>query len=218
MNRLAQGFLIAVEGLDGVGKTTLCENLIKILEKEGFSTLKTRQPGGTPIGSKIREILHKSTERPTYLAEYLLLAADRAQHMETVILPALESGTLVISDRMGDSSLAYQGYGRGLDKDFINQVNKKAMQGHVPDLTIYVRLEPSEALKRLESRGTAATAIEQESQAFFKRVAHGFETLYATPAPHLLTLDARKTPDILAKEAYLKIIELINTEKRCGSC
>ena len=212
MNRLPKGFLIAVEGLDGVGKTTLCEKLAKKIEQNEYPVIQTRQPGGTALGKEIRHILHESLERPTPLAEYFLLAADRAQHMSTLILPALNDHKIVISDRMGDSSLAYQGYGRGIDLDFIRYVNNKAMQGHMPDLTIYVRLDFSEALNRLKTRGTKATAFEKESHAFFKRVAEGFETLYATPIPQLLVLEGTQTPDILADQAYQKVLLLLSGE------
>src|ERR1700730_16197149 len=129
-----KGMLIVIEGIDGAGKSTLAKSLADILTTQGNTVLLTKEPGGSQLGKQLRTILQNQPIPITPIAEYLLFAADRAQHIEQVVKPALERGAIVISDRMGDSSLAYQGYGRGIDKNNIRTVNQWAMQGLTPDL------------------------------------------------------------------------------------
>jgi len=213
MNRLPFGFLVAIEGLDGAGKTTLAHALAKRLEEEGYSVVLTRQPGGTPFGEKIRRLLHDAEKRPVPLAEYLLFAADRAEHMETTVLPALREGKIVISDRMGDSSLAYQGYGSGVDKDFIRLVNAKALQEKTADLTIYLRLAPEAVQSRIGVRGKEKTSFEREHSLFFTRVAEGFDALYQEPRANLCVFDALLAPSVLAEKAYADMRVLLHESR-----
>ena len=127
MKKKTNGFLICVEGIDGSGKSLFAQSLAKELGKKGYPTLLTREPGGTPLGERIRELLFDKKTPPCHKAEYLLFAASRAQHCHQLIAPALAEGTIIISDRMADSSLVYQGYIRGLSVDFIRSVNTWAM-------------------------------------------------------------------------------------------
>lgn len=175
--KIKSGFLISIEGIDGSGKSTLSRVLKELLESQNYSVILTKEPGGTPLGLQIRNFLQNRTFDICDKAEFLLFASDRAQHMAQKIAPALQNGQIVISDRMGDSSLAYQGFGRGLDKEFINQVNIWAMCNRVPDLTIYLRIDYQIAFERFKRR-EQTTAFEQEKSEFFKRVIEGFETIF----------------------------------------
>ena len=177
-----QGILITLEGIDGSGKTSAVHALHQDLAGK-YPTLLTREPGGTQLGKVLRTLLQERTFPLDPKAEYLLFAADRAQHMREIVLPALSMGMLVISDRMADSSYAYQGYGRGVDPAMIHMVNSWAMQGREPDLTIYVMITYAEARRRLGSRNEQTTVFEKEQEAFFDRVSQGFEAAFALRSP-----------------------------------
>ena len=140
---------ITFEGPDGCGKTTQIDLLEKYLIQQGYSVFRTREPGGTHIGEQIRDVLHnRENTDMTCEAEILLYSASRAQLVQEKIKPALEEGTIVISDRFFDSTLAYQGYGRGLDLDDLRQITAFATGGLRPDLTVYLEIEPEEGLRR----------------------------------------------------------------------
>jgi dTMP kinase len=173
-----QGFLLTIEGIDGSGKSSVAQALFEKLSQSTFSCLLTKEPGATPLGSFIRSLVQERPFRICSEAEFLLFAADRAQHMCEVVEPALLQGKLVISDRMADSSLAYQGFGRGLNKEIIVLVNKWAMHERVPDLTLYIQVDYTLALERLAKRNEKITAFESEKAAFFERVIEGFETTF----------------------------------------
>ncbi|MCL5436565.1 MAG: dTMP kinase [Candidatus Dependentiae bacterium] len=197
MNRLRQGFWVVFEGIDGVGKSTVLELVFKELERREYAVIQTGEAGGTPLGREIRQLLDFAIDRPVPLAEYLLFAADRAQHMQRVIIPALKNRKVVISDRSTDSSLAYQGFGRGVDRDFIRLVNAATLQQLQPQRVFYLRLSVDDAFRRLEERGGVATAFEREQKEFFERVADGFDTIFAD-RPDVITLDATLNPSQLA--------------------
>lgn len=172
------GTLITFEGIDGSGKSTLAQHVFRKLCSQENKTFLTKEPGSTPLGSLLRNVLHEQKNMVGDLAEYLLFAADRAQHFETVVIPALQSGNIVLSDRMADSSLAYQGYGRGLDCTMIKKVNAWAMQHIEPDLTFYLDITIATALERVFLRNEEITSFEQEKQAFWEKVQHGFDTIF----------------------------------------
>lgn len=176
MPQLKRGILIAVEGIDGSGKSTLTKRLHQAFIQKHFDVVLTKEPGGTHLGIQLRAILQKQETPLDAKAEYLLFAADRAQHFAQHIIPLLQEKKLIISDRMADSSLAYQGYGRGLDHAIINSVNTWAMQEIKPDLTLYIKIPVLVALERINKRKTL-TAFEQQI-AFLTRVANGFNTMY----------------------------------------
>ncbi|MBN2267493.1 MAG: dTMP kinase [Candidatus Babeliaceae bacterium] len=204
----SKGLLIVFEGIDGAGKTTLLTHVADILYQAGFKVVQTRQPGGTPLGERIRSILHDSPDRPCPLSEFLLFAADRAQHLEEIVRPALEMGKIVLSDRFADSSAAYQGAGRGVSSDFIGLVNDEATGGIHPDLTIYVRLDPKIAAQRLVGRPEKQTAIEREPLEFFTRIASWFDTHYGD-RDDVLMLDAQDSPSELGRTAAARISTLL---------
>lgn len=204
-----KGFLISIEGIDGSGKSTLARNLAQLLIEKNYDILLTKQPGGTPLGLRLREILHSQKESVCDKTEFLLFAADRAQHFATVVLPALEQGKIVISDRMHDSSLAYQGFGRSLDHNLITTVNRWAMNNRMPNLTIYVKIDAATAFARLNTSRTELTRIEQEQFDFWERVIHGFQTIFSHQ-DNVVTLDGTKAPEVLAQTG----IEIITTKLR----
>ena len=177
-----KGRLIVLEGIDGCGKTTQQQHLRRWLPQSGLmprgaSLVCTREPGGTALGQAIRQLLlhAPSNEAPCPTAELLLYAADRVQHVETLIRPALERGDWVLSDRFSGSTLAYQGYGRGLDRDLISQLEDMATGGLHPDLTFWLKLPLEESTQR--RRTDRADRIEAEGEVFLQRVAAGFETM-----------------------------------------
>jgi len=202
---MKKGFLISVEGIDGSGKSTLARNLYQLLLKHTQNVLLTKEPGATPLGLALREILHTQKALVCDKAEFLLFAADRAQHFATVVQPALDQGTLVVSDRMHDSSLAYQGFGRGLDKTIISTVSKWAMNERMPDLTMYVTIDIKTAFERLHASRAELTSFEQEKIDFWQRVQSGFATIFAN-RENVITLDGTLDQMILAQQAFDKIM------------
>lgn len=195
--QLTRGILIAIEGIDGSGKSTLAQNLFALLQKKQFDVLLTKEPGDTTLGKKIREIVQTQDMPITPAAEYLLFAADRAQHFSELIVPALAHGTLILSDRLSDSSLAYQGYGRGLDIGMLKLVNSWAMTTVVPHVTIFVRVPVETALDRARARGRLSAF---EKQDFLRNVAQGFEEIYANRTD-VIVLDGTLSQENLATVA-----------------
>lgn len=183
------GFLLTIEGIDGCGKSTLAKKLYAHLTQKNYSVLLTKEPGGSELGNQLRTILQTQKTALAGKAEFLLFAADRAQHFEKIIIPALQKGTVVISDRCSDSSLAYQGYGRDLDSNMIQMVNHWAMNGIAPDLVFYLNIDSKTALERLTANRTTLTAFEKKTGDFWTKVITGFEAIFAQ-RPEVVTLDA----------------------------
>ena len=194
---------IAFEGINGCGKTTLHKLLSARLTTHGLPVLDTREPGGTPLGIEIRKLLLDwNGEKKSSRAELLLFAADRAEHVDKVIRPNLERGTWVLTDRFIYSTITFQGHGRGIDRNLLDQANALAIQGTVPDLVILLDLAPEEAFKRIASRNsTARDAFEDEEIAFHTRIREGFLECARTSSVPFLVLDATKTPEQLCAEA-----------------
>jgi len=171
------GRLITLEGGDGAGKSTQVARLAERLRTAGVEVVETREPGGTPLGQEIRRLLvTPDGDPPVPLAELLLYLADRAQHVARVIAPALARGAWVVCDRFVDSTLAYQGAGRGLDEPEVARLCRLATDGVWPDLTLWLALDPTEAARRRAGRG-GADRIELEGIAFQKRLAVAFARL-----------------------------------------
>lgn len=186
---MTRGRFITFEGIDGCGKTTQLKMLERVLTSQGIAYVSTREPGGTALGTTIRAALLNVSRRAVEpLAELLLYAADRAQHVREVILPALEAGKVVLSDRYADATTAYQGYGRGFDLKLVEELNQLATSGLKPDLTLLFDLEVSVGLARVQRRSdfagpeeSAAQAdrLDLEPTAFHERVRHGYLELAA---------------------------------------
>ena len=196
-----QGRFVVLEGIDGCGKTTQLEALQAWLPGSGLlapgaQLVVTREPGGTALGSSLRQLLlHPPGDAaPEPMAELLLYAADRAQHVEQLIRPALAAGHWVLSDRFSGSTAAYQGYGRGLDHGQIAQLEQLATGGLVPDLTLWLSLPLAESLRRRGDR--AADRIEATGEAFLQRVLAGFGTLACERGWQ--RIDASQSPERVA--------------------
>jgi dTMP kinase len=173
-----KGILIAIEGIDGSGKSTFARHLYDALQQTYSHVKLTKEPGDTEAGKKIRELVQNQQEPLDPTAEFLLFAADRAEHFSKMIIPLLNENYIVISDRLSDSSLAYQGYGRGLDKKMIQSTNAWAMQDVKPDLTIFIKVSVDTALERIQKRNEALTTFEKKE--FLTKVADGFEKMYTS--------------------------------------
>lgn len=208
MYHLKQGLFIALEGIDGCGKTTLSNFLYNELSKQGYTVILTKEPGGTPAGKMIRAIVQQNKLESK--AEFLLFAADRAQHMHEVIRPALLEKKIVISDRTADSALAYQGYGRGLDRHMINVVNSWATDNIRPTITLYVNIDAETAFRRITARAEEKTIFEEEKLEFFNKVLAGFKDMYNN-RHDVIQLDGTRTPEEIAEQALKPILEHIKT-------
>ncbi|MGW5104749.1 dTMP kinase [Streptomyces sp. NPDC004100] len=189
----ANGFFIALEGGDGAGKSTQAEALAEWIRGKGHEVVLTREPGATPVGKRLRSILlDVSSAGLSHRAEALLYAADRAEHVDTVVRPALERGAVVISDRYIDSSVAYQGAGRDLSPTEIARINRWATHGLVPHLTVLLDVPPETARERFTE---APDRLESEPAEFHARVRSGFLTLAAADPGRYLVVDAGQEPE-----------------------
>ncbi len=189
---------VSFEGLDGSGKTTQAERLRERLEADGQTVVGTREPGGTELGERIRElVLHGGHVEPW--AEALLYAASRAQHVYEVIRPALERGASVICDRYVDSSVAYQGVARGLGLERVLDLNLAAVGGLLPDRTFLLLLDPSEIAGRLNREHDR---LEREDDAFHARADAGYRELASRFPERIVVLDGTRSADDLAEEVY----------------
>ncbi|KTD19483.1 dTMP kinase [Legionella israelensis] len=184
------GKFIAIEGLEGAGKSTAVELLVNRLQQASIQVLITREPGGTAIGEILRSILKDPRYKETLNAktELLLLYAARIQLINEVILPALKQGIWVITDRFELSTFAYQGGGRGLNKEFIKQLSAYCLEGFSPDLTLFLDISPEEGMARARQRGKA-DRIEQESMAFFHKIYDAYMKLI-TLTPNVKIINA----------------------------
>jgi dTMP kinase len=189
---------VTFEGLDGSGKTTQSERLAARLQAEGVEVVATREPGGTELGEKVRDlVLHGGHVSPW--AEALLYAAARAQHVAEVIRPALGQGASVVCDRYLDSSVAYQGIGRELGLDRVLELNLAAVGGLLPDRTFLLSLEVAEIGARLDREHDR---LERESDEFHARAAAGYRELAERFPERIVVLDAARPADELAEEVY----------------
>ncbi len=203
MPDLTRGILIAIEGIDGSGKSTLAENISSSLEQQGFNTLLTKEPGDSQVGKEIRELVCNQNIPISPMTQYLLFAADRAQHFTERIIPALADNRLILCDRLADSSLAYQSYGNGVDMEMVKSINKWSMQSIMPDLTIFVRIPVETALERCGKRGSLSA---YEKKEFLHRVADGFEEIYKD-RDNVIVVDGTESPEILNHIAINRIKE-----------
>jgi dTMP kinase len=198
-----RGKLIVFEGVEGCGKTTQLQRSYQWLLTSGWlaklqsgnrvkDLIVTREPGGTTLGSGIRQLLLSPAKEPIYdRAELLLYAADRAQHVDGFLQPQLAEGVMILCDRYTDSTIAYQGYGRGLDRSLIDQLNEIATGGLQSDLTIWLDLDAELGLTRTQKRGVS-DRIEQANLDFHRRVQQGFATLAQSYPDRIARIDASR--------------------------
>jgi len=193
------GLFVTFEGGDGAGKTTQASLLEQWLTAQGRTVVRTREPGGTEVGVRIRDIVLHHRGHIAARAEALLYAADRAHHIETLVQPAIARGDVVIQDRYLDSSVAYQGAGRVLDADDVRALSLWATDGLLPDLTVLLDLDPAAARRRLQADDKPFDRLEAEKGEFHARVRSGFLALAAAEPQRFLVLDATRPPEELAE-------------------
>ena len=203
-----KGLFITIEGIDGSGKTTLMKRLSEALKDSNKKVLLTKEPGGSSVGKHLREILQQQPEKLDSKTEFLLFAADRSEHFSSIIIPALEEGTVVITDRCGDSSLAYQGYGYHVDKEMIQKINAWAMQKIEPNATFYLRVDAQTASTRIAQGRKVLTTFEKEDARFWERVINGYDTIFKE-RKSVCTIDASTSADTVFTQAWNHLSEYI---------
>ncbi len=201
------GLLCTIEGVDGSGKTTLVQNLKQLFSQTEFPTFFTREPGATNLGKKLRTIILEKEVTTCPLSEFLLFAADRAQHFQEFIIPKLQEGTLVISDRMADSSLAYQGYLKGIDMNMINSVNNWCMQQIKPDITFYLKISADDAKKRISSYRTNSDKFEQDLLNHLEKLISAFDDIFSK-RDNVIIIDATQDAQVIAEQIFKELIKL----------
>jgi len=210
---LLSGLFITLEGGEGAGKSTTAAALTQRLEARGLTVVRTREPGGTPLGERLREILLDLGERNVALdalSETLLFMAARAELVTSAIAPALERGAVVICDRFADSTCAYQGFGRDVDLAAIDQLNAVATRGLRPDLTVLLDLPPAEGLARASD---AADRFGREDAAFHTRVREGYRTLAAREPERWLVVDAGQPPEVVLETIWQQVEHLLESRR-----
>ncbi|MBS5802069.1 MAG: dTMP kinase [Brachyspira sp.] len=198
-----KGLFITFEGADGCGKTTQLMLMAKYLKEHGAEVLVTREPGAKGLGEKLREILLNYDGEVSSQAEAFLFLADRAQHMDIIIKPAVVTGKIVLCDRHTDSTVAYQGYGRGIDVSRINMLNDIATGGRKPDLTIVFDVDVETSLSRV---GKEKDRMENAGMDFFNRVRNGYLQIAKQEPERVKVIDATQSIEAI----HIQVIKFIN--------
>ena len=199
---------ITFEGPDGSGKTTQIRRLIPVLQEKGFDIVHTREPGGTDIGDQIRSIIMNMKNKSMHpRAEILLFCASRAQLVEELVRPSLSEGKLVLCDRYADSTMAYQGYGHGLDRDVLSQLLHFATGGLKPDLTLLFDILAEAGLRRRLTNHEEWNRMDDYALQFHERVRSGYLAMAAAEPERWAVIDADRTPDEIHREVVSVIIE-----------
>jgi len=197
---------IVFEGGDGSGKSTQARSLLRRMRRRGVKVLHTHEPGGTPLGQYLRRLL-KSGHSMTPMSELMLFEAARAQLVDTVIKPFLDQGGVVISDRFTSSTMAYQGYGRGLDRELIERLNREATGGLEPDLTVLLDLPVETALAR-KGKGNEDN-FDSAPVDFHRKIRRGYTALAAANPGGWLVLDGQRPPEDLGGEIWVKVQSIL---------
>ncbi len=193
---IKKGIFISLEGIEGCGKSTQSKLLAQYFTKLGYSVILTREPGGTPIGEKIRDLLlDPKNDNMASITELLLYLASRTQHIIEVILPALSAGKVVICERFNDATLAYQGYARGLDLERVWQLTNMVTCGIEPDITIILDLNVEEGLIRAEKRDNHKDRLENEDVIFHNKVRQGYYEIARKWSKRVKLIDANGSID-----------------------
>lgn len=206
---MARGKLITIEGLDGAGKTTLASALAEALRQRGIDVRVLREPGGVPASERVRDLVQDPELRVGARAEALLYAAARAQLVDEALEPLLAAGSWILLDRFVDSSLAYQGGGRGLGVGPVRDINRFATNGLQPDRTLLLALDPALGRSRLQSRAQSFDRLEREDDQFFARIAAAYEQLAAQHPERIRTIDATLPPDGVRDAALDELADLL---------
>jgi len=203
------GRLITIEGLDGAGKTTLASGLVAALSERGIDAHALREPGGVALAERVRAVVKDPELRVGARAEALLYAAARAQLVEEALRPLLDAGAWVVLDRFLDSSLAYQGAGRGLGIDAVRAINLFGTGGLQPDRTLLLRIDPVQGRARQAGRGEAPDRLEREADAFFRTIATAYDELAAAEPERIRVLDATLAPAAVLSGALDAMADLL---------
>jgi dTMP kinase len=203
------GRLITIEGLDGAGKTTLASGLVAALRERGIDAHALREPGGVALAERVRAVVKDPELRVGARAEALLYAAARAQLVEEALRPLLDAGAWVVLDRFLDSSLAYQGAGRGLGIDAVRAINLFGTGGLQPDRTLLLRIDPVQGRARQAGRGEAPDRLEREADAFFRTIATAYDELAAAEPERIRVLDATLPPAAVLSGALDAMADLL---------
>ena len=206
---MKRGVFITVEGPEGAGKTTVLAKVGEQLEKEGYSIVLTREPGGIPIAEQIRQvILNRENTEMDSRTEALLYAAARRQHLVEKVIPALNKGSIVLCDRFIDSSLAYQGHARGLGIDEVREINRFAIQDTMPELTLFFMIDPEIGLKRIENhKNREINRLDLEKLNFHQKVYEGYQLLIKNEPDRIKVIDANQS----FEEVYQETLQQIRT-------
>lgn len=200
------GFFLTFEGPEGGGKTTQARRLGDALRENGYDVILTREPGGTRIGEEIRRMFSSNDYAPFPETELLLLLSSRAQHVREVIIPSLRNEKIVICDRFSDATLAYQGYGRGMDISFIRMLNDFATSGLKPDLTILLDLDIGLGLKR---KGISGDRIEMEDFSFHERVREGYLLIAREEPERVKVVDASRDEESVFVDLFAIVLKAL---------
>jgi dTMP kinase len=206
------GMLITFEGVEGSGKSTQCRLLVESLRARGLDVTLTREPDGTAMGTALRRLFEAPGPPPVALAQVFLFMAARRQHVAEVIGPGLSRGALVVSDRHADATLAYQGFGQGVDIETIRGLNALATGGLVPDLTLVLDLPPDVGMARIRDR--SLDAFEKMDPAFHRRVRDGYIEIARTDRQRVVVLDGDQPIDALAAQIKTVVEERLARGER----
>ncbi len=207
---MKKGKFITFEGPDGSGKTTVSTAVVEKLKEAGVPVLYSREPGGSVIAEEIRDvILDPKNTAMDARTEALLYAASRRQHLKEIIEPALDKGINVICDRFIDSSLAYQGYGRHIGEKEVYQINEFAIESHMPDKTIFLKISAEEGLARIQNR-SFLDRLDQESITFHDDVFNGYEKVVEKYKDRMIIIDASQDVEHVIQDAYEAVMEILN--------
>lgn len=206
------GLLITMEGPDGSGKTMQMDLLEKALREQGYPVVRSREPGGTPIGEAIRSvILNPEYKEMDAMTEALLYAASRAQHVAEKIRPSMEQGAIVLLDRFLDSSLVYQGIGRGMTIETIEAINRFATGGLQPDTTLMVYIDYEEGLRRKKQQKGSLDRMEAQQDNFHRRVNEGYLQLAQRYPERIQLIDGDRDPQIIHQDILKRVKQLIQS-------
>lgn len=208
------GIFITLEGGEGSGKTTHATRLCRLLTAQGHEVLHTREPGGTHVAEQLRSVLlDSSTEAIAPETEALLILAARRQHVDHVIKPALKRGLIVVCDRFSDSTMAYQGYARGLDLKLLRVMNEWATGKLAPHLTLLFDIPVAIGLRRRRGQTTTQNRLDREAERFHKKVRAGFLTLARREPRRIKVVDARQPPDSVAATVETFVLDCLRTHR-----
>lgn len=207
----SRGLFLTFEGIEGSGKSSQCRTVAQWLRRLGHSVLETREPGGTPIAEQLRNALLAREQEPmTPWAEAMIVLASRSQHVAQVIQPALAQGMIVLCDRYADSTMAYQGYGRGLDRTLLTAMNRAASQQLTPHLTLLLDVPVEVGLQRRHHNHLEINRIDAESFRFHERVRRGFRALAKQHPRRIRLIDGHRAPELIALDIEQAVSRLLN--------